>query len=354
MPFLDENGLSRLWTNIVARLNGKMSSENPEGTGSFSMNRKAGSTIGEWSHAEGMDTIASGKGSHAEGVYVYSAEDGSVEAYSTAQGIGSHAEGAGSKALGDASHAEGVGTIAASMYQHVQGMLNIEDADDTYAHIVGNGNTSTGSIGDAVRSNAHTLDWDGNAWFQGDVYVGSTSGTNKDDGSVKLATMNDVNPIVTTSGSGAAYVATVPGITSLTAGVKFTMIPHTVSTSTAPKLNVNGLGEKSIRRRVSNSTVTTVAGSVAGWIGANKPVEVMYDGTYWVVDFIRPNATDIYGTLPIASGGTGATTAASALTNLGAMPDVAVTSADAGKFLRVSADGVWVAESIPTASGVNF
>ena len=36
------------------------------------------------------------------------------------------------------------------------------------------------------KSNAHTLDWSGNAWFAGDVYTGSTSGKNKDDGSVKL------------------------------------------------------------------------------------------------------------------------------------------------------------------------
>jgi hypothetical protein len=32
---------------------------------------------------------------------------------------------------------------------------------------------------DTARSNAHTLDWDGNAWYQGDVYVG---GTSQDDG----------------------------------------------------------------------------------------------------------------------------------------------------------------------------
>ena len=38
------------------------------------------------------------------------------------------------------------------------------------------------------KSNAHTLDWQGNAWFAGDVYTGSTSGKNKDDGSKKLAT----------------------------------------------------------------------------------------------------------------------------------------------------------------------
>lgn len=50
------------------------------------------------------------------------------------------------------------------------------------ACIVGNGTSDT------ERSNAHTLDWEGNAWYSGDVYVGSTSGINKDDGSKKLAT----------------------------------------------------------------------------------------------------------------------------------------------------------------------
>lgn len=50
-----------------------------------------------------------------------------------------------------------------------------------YAHIVGNGTSSE-------LSNAYTLDWEGNAWFAGDVYVHSTSGTDKDDGSVRLVT----------------------------------------------------------------------------------------------------------------------------------------------------------------------
>ena len=45
---------------------------------------------------------------------------------------------------------------------------------------MGNGSDSSN------RSNAHTIDWSGNAWFAGDVYTGSTSGANKDDGSVKL------------------------------------------------------------------------------------------------------------------------------------------------------------------------
>lgn len=128
--------------------------------------------------------------------------------------------------------------------------------------------------------------------------------------------MSVMESIVTTSGTGEAYTATVDSITELTAGVSFVMIPNTVSTTTMPSLNVNNLGEKYIRRRLSNSTSTTVAGSSANWIGANKPVRVTYDGTYWVLDLIRPSATDIYGTVPIASGGTGASNGATALANL--------------------------------------
>lgn len=60
----------------------------------------------------------------------------------------------------------------------------------TYAFSVGNGTT------EYRRSNAHTLDWSGNAWYQGDVYVGSTSGTNKDNGSKKLASEEYVETAV--------------------------------------------------------------------------------------------------------------------------------------------------------------
>ena len=123
---------------------------------------------------------------------------------------------------------------------------------------------------------------------------------------------------ITTTGTGAAYQATVEGITSLTAGVSFIMIPNVVSTSTAATLNVNGLGAKQIRRRVSSSTGTTSAGQSNDWLAVGKPVRVTYDGSFWIADLPKTNATDLLGTVPIASGGTGATTAAAARTNLGA------------------------------------
>lgn len=126
------------------------------------------------------------------------------------------------------------------------------------------------------------------------------------------------NQSVVTKGTGAVYTATVAGITSLSAGVSFVMIPHIVSTTSSPKLNVNGLGEKLIKRRVSNCTGTFYnASAPSDWLTAGKPITVTYDGEYWVADLPVPNANDIMGAVPIANGGTGATTAAQARTNLG-------------------------------------
>ena len=182
----------------------KMNATDPTGSGAFSMNRKAGTTVGQNSHTEGMEVEATGRFSHAEGSSTKAAGMGAhaegldstasgAAAHTegigtTSQGNGAHAEGIGSTGAGNASHAEGSGTRAASLSQHAQGENNIADTEGSatargkYAHIVGNGTS------DAARSNAHTLDWDGNAWFAGDVYVGGTSGTNRDAGSKKLAT----------------------------------------------------------------------------------------------------------------------------------------------------------------------
>ena len=124
--------------------------------------------------------------------------------------------------------------------------------------------------------------------------------------------------VVTTAGTGSAYTATVSGIDSFTTGASFIMIPNVVSTSVSPTLNVNNLGAKTIRRPISTNTTTTVAASDASWLAAGKPIMVTYNGTYWVADLTRPYATDLYGTVPVTNGGTGATDAATARENLGA------------------------------------
>ena len=134
---------------------------------------------GNYSHVEGNRTNSSGKTSHAEGELTTASGDIShAEGLSvTASGLCSHAEGQHATASGGYSHAEGFNTIASGLYSHaegagatvygdashVQGKYNIDDPDGKYAHVVGNGKSHL------ERSNAHTLDWEGNAWFAGTV-----------------------------------------------------------------------------------------------------------------------------------------------------------------------------------------
>lgn len=169
--------------------------------------------MASYSHAEGQGTTASGVRSHAEGFYT------------TASGMNSHAEGVYSVSDGPNSHAEGVWTIAKGEGSHTGGWYNIEDNyaswpewqpntqyyygdkvkvtdsesvtgyianNDTigssfdpgywtvdekrvFAEIIGNGEN------DEDRSNARALDWDGNEYLAGEIYVGcnddSTGGT---------------------------------------------------------------------------------------------------------------------------------------------------------------------------------
>ena len=197
--------IAEKYTGISA----KMDKTNPAGEGSFSLNRKADTDIGNYSfaegynttasgmysHAEGRGTTASSNNSHAEGYNTTASGDAShAEGYNTtASSNNSHAEGYNTTASGDASHAEGYnttassynshaegyGTVAASRNQHAQGKWNVEDSNGVYAHIIGGGTDNT------HRKNIHTVDWSGNAWYAGTVegkaliLTSSTAGSTK-------------------------------------------------------------------------------------------------------------------------------------------------------------------------------
>ena len=154
-------------------------SDSPVFTSSINMGRKAGSEVGYDSVAIGRDCVANldycfaigdtvsatnygafavGTDTIASGIYSY------AEGYkSKSMGYVSHTEGEHTEATGDYSHAEGCGTIANVTAQHVQGRYNLKDDDYKYLHIVGNGDSNYS------RSNAHTIDKDGNGWFAGTV-----------------------------------------------------------------------------------------------------------------------------------------------------------------------------------------
>lgn len=131
---------------------------------------RSSTASGTASHAEGSESLASNSCAHAEGYHSVAQGDSSHAEgnYSTASGSWSHAQGFHVEAGASCAHAEGTYTKAMSQYQHVQGKFNEVDTENKYAHIVGNGSPSTDADPEN-RSNAHTLDWNGNAWYQGSV-----------------------------------------------------------------------------------------------------------------------------------------------------------------------------------------
>ena len=155
---------------------------------------KGTTASGGYAHAEGQNTTASGNSAHAEGASSVAVgnqahAEGSI---TTARGTASHAEGAGTNANGDYSHAEGYNTVASAAYSHVQGKYNIIDNENKYAHIVGNG-TNT------ARSNAHTVDWDGNAWYAGDIEAAKTLYLHSPDGTKFAITVSNDGTLTATA-----------------------------------------------------------------------------------------------------------------------------------------------------------
>ena len=163
---------------------------------------------GDNSHAEGQSTTASGTVSHAEGADTaasgfYSHAEGES---TNANGDDSHAEGFFTEASGKYSHAEGEYTIANGKSQHVQGKYNI--ADETSAFIIGNGSS------DNARSNAVKIDWSGNLEVAGDLKDGS--------GNTLKNMMSKTNPTGTGSFSLNRKANTTIGINSFAEGFNTT------------------------------------------------------------------------------------------------------------------------------------
>lgn len=106
--------------------------------------RRADSTAGAYSFADGFKNIASGANSHAEGFYTEASGDmAHAEGNMTvASGFGSHAEGGDTTASGGDAHAEGHQTTASALYTHAEG--DGTTASDYGAHAEGYQTTASG------------------------------------------------------------------------------------------------------------------------------------------------------------------------------------------------------------------
>lgn len=181
---------------------------------------------GDYSHAEGESTVANRRGMHAEGTYNLYDSAKYVDVVTRSQESIWNNMYAASEYTFDADtgyytlvNAEPknevvIGLYYASSYQYKNGIIDIlrkpislisgnnykteehksnlaANLQGKYVHVVGNGDRS-------ARSNAHTLDWDGNGWFAGDVFVG---GASQDEG-VKLLKAGEAIPIPQTASVG--------------------------------------------------------------------------------------------------------------------------------------------------------
>ena len=126
-----------------------------------------------------------------------------------------------------------------------------------------------------------------------------------------------------TSSDGVAYSATVPGVSELYAGLEVTIIPQVESTSETITLDVNGLGAKNVRLPLSSNTTTLVMPAQPDYYTAGRPVKLRYDATWlnnkgaWVAaERQRTSGSDLYGSVSVECGGTGADNAEEARANL--------------------------------------
>lgn len=147
------------------------------GDTTINVGRKADSTVGAYSTAEGMNTTASGSESHAEGLLTTaSGKDAHAEGQCTtasgfcshaegsatkANGSNSHAEGGHTKANGDYSHAEGFGTIANNSAEFACGEFNISSSDTLFS--IGDGTS------DSARHNAFEITTTGGKLHDKDI-----------------------------------------------------------------------------------------------------------------------------------------------------------------------------------------
>ena len=185
---------------------------------------------GYTSHAEGDYTVANRRGMHAEGKYNLYDNAKYIDAVSSGIEFSWRNRHAASEYTFDADtgyytlvNAEPkseavIGLYYAYSFQYENGTIDelekpislidsdryqtekhqrklVADAQGKYVHVVGNGDSS-------ARSNAYTLDWDGNGWFAGDVFVG---GASQDEG-VKLLKAGEAIPIPQTASVGQTVV----------------------------------------------------------------------------------------------------------------------------------------------------
>lgn len=167
------------------------------------------------------------------------------------------------------------------------------------------------------------------------------------DAVIAYVSASNVDLVYTAAGTN-TYTATPSGITALTAGITTTIYFPNANSALYPTINVNGLGDRLIKKQIS------VDLSI-GDIGAGSVYTLYYNGTYWQIlndvsvrkfyNVERYGARHDEKTVSDANVSSGSPTLTSAT--------AAFVSNDTGKSIRVTGAGAAGADLITTITFVN-
>ena len=161
-------------TQVDTSLAAKADKNNPVITGALNMNKASPYTLGNYSATIGYMGRASGYVSTSIGM-----GNQSTGSYSTSIGYGTVSAGTASTAIGHHTDARNNSQLAFGQYNILDPSTASGSDRGTYIEIVGNGKFNTETLQED-RSNARTLDWQGNEWLAGDLTInGTTSLTSK-------------------------------------------------------------------------------------------------------------------------------------------------------------------------------